>query len=177
MKVVLYMAMTANGIIAKEDDDTSFVSKAEWKSFRAMIRRTGNMVIGRRTYEIMRKADEFAGLDKVKIVVVTHDISLKGDTTNIIFTSKQPKEVLRLLKKEGFSKVLIAGGSALNASFMKENLVDEVYLDVEPAVFGKGIRLFAEADFEAKLRLLEIRKLSKNVIHLHYAVVKTVRKT
>jgi riboflavin biosynthesis pyrimidine reductase len=32
MKVILYMAITANGIIAKADDDTSWISKEEWDS-------------------------------------------------------------------------------------------------------------------------------------------------
>lgn len=32
MKAILYMAMTANGMIAKENDDTSFVTDIEWTS-------------------------------------------------------------------------------------------------------------------------------------------------
>ena len=64
------------------------------------------------------------------------------------------------------------GGGTLNTSFMAENLIDEIYLDVEPIVFGKGIRLFKENDFEAKLKLLEIKKLSNDEIQLHYQVLK-----
>lgn len=37
MKVILYMAITVNGMIAKEDDDTSFVSETELKSLDAAI--------------------------------------------------------------------------------------------------------------------------------------------
>lgn len=38
MNVILYLAMTANGLIAKEEDDTSWVSKVEWKSFSGIIK-------------------------------------------------------------------------------------------------------------------------------------------
>ena len=55
---------------------------------------------------------------------------------------------------------------------MKENLIDENYLDVEPITFGKGIRLFVESDFEAKLKPLETKKFSDSEIQLHYQVLK-----
>lgn len=67
---------------------------------------------------------------------------------------------------------MVCGGGKLNAAFMKENLIDEIYLDVEPVVHGKGIRLFADADFEAKLKLLGTNKFSKNEIQMHYRVIK-----
>jgi dihydrofolate reductase len=66
---------------------------------------------------------------------------------------------------------MVCGGGS-NAGFMKENLIAEIYLDIEPIVFGKGIRLFAESEFETKLRLLEIKKLADNEIQLHYQVLK-----
>ena len=53
---------------------------------------------------------------------------------------------------------------------MKENLIDEIILDVEPLIFGKGIKLFSEGNFEAKLELLEVRKISDNVVQLRYKV-------
>ncbi|MEM5772619.1 MAG: hypothetical protein QXL86_00085 [Candidatus Aenigmatarchaeota archaeon] len=40
MKIVLYMAATPNGMIAKENDDTSWVSEVEWKSYSSMIKKT-----------------------------------------------------------------------------------------------------------------------------------------
>jgi len=61
MKIILYMAITINGFIAKENDDTSFVSEIEWRSFRKMIKNVGNMIIGSRTYEIMRGGEESKG--------------------------------------------------------------------------------------------------------------------
>jgi len=75
-----------------------------------------------------------------------------------------------LLKE--FETIILTGGGKLNGAFMKEGLVDEIYLDVEPTVFGKGIPLFGDADFEAKLQLIGTKKLSDNEIQLHYKVLK-----
>lgn len=173
MKVILYMAITVNGFIAKENDDTSFVSEIEWESFSSMIKRTGNMIIGRRTYEVMLQNNEFekSKLDKIKTVVVTNS-SLNIHNKDVIFLAHSPKEALNILQKKGFKKILVCGGGKLNAGFMQENLVDEIYLDVESLVLGKGIKLFADADFEASMKLTSIRKLSKNEIQLHYKVSK-----
>ncbi len=176
MNVVLYMAMTANGMIATLDDDTSWVTKTEWESFSGMIKKHGNMVLGRRTYEIMVKNDEFAKskLDKIKTVVVTHK-PLKAHNQKSVSAvnssmANSPQEALAILKKEGYKTAMICGGGGLNTSFMKERLVDEIYLDLEPIIFGRGIRLFAEADFETKLKLIGTKKLSEHEIQLHYGV-------
>ena len=77
-----------------------------------------------------------------------------------------------MIEEKGFEKAFLAGGGQLNASFMKEGLVDEIYLDVEPLLFGKGIKLFADADFEYKLELLECKKLNANTLQLHYEILK-----
>lgn len=65
---------------------------------------------------------------------------------------------------------MICGGGGANSSFIKENLVDEIYLDLEPIIIGRGIRLFADADFESQLELIEIKKISDNEVQLHYKV-------
>jgi len=48
------------------------------------------------------------------------------------------------LEKEKFNQALVAGGGTLNASFMAENLIDEIYIDVEPKFLAK------EYDFSKK---------------------------
>jgi len=171
MKVILYMAITINGFIAKENDDTSFVSEIEWDSFRNMIKNTGNMIIGSRTYEIMRDSEGFKNLENIRVLVVSENANFKT-IANSHSVAQSPKDALTILEKEAFNKALVAGGGTLNASFMAENLVDEIYLDVEPVVFGKGIQLFRENDFETKLKLLETKRLSDNEIQLHYQVLK-----
>lgn len=174
MKVILYMAITPNGLIANENDDTDWVTETEWENFSGMIKKYGNMIIGRRTYEIMLENDEFnrSNLNEIKTAVLTSDPSLKVHNSNCIFTARFPKEAVKILIDQGFETIMVCGGGGLNSSFMKENLVDEIYLDVEPIVFGRGIKLFAEADFEAKLELIEAKKFSQDEIQLHYKVIR-----
>ncbi|MBI2663350.1 dihydrofolate reductase family protein [Candidatus Woesearchaeota archaeon] len=171
MRVILYMATTINGMIAKSDDDTNFVSNLEWKSFLSTIKGTGNMIIGRRTYHIMESKKEFSEMDDINIIVVTKNESLKTKNKNH-FVVKSPKEALNLLEIQGFKEALVAGGGKLNASFMKNNLIDEIYIDIEPFVIGNGIKVFSDLNFENKLKLLNLKKLDKGLIQLHYKILK-----
>lgn len=169
MKVILYMAITPNGFIARKDDDTDWVTKIEWDSFRKTIKRIGNMVIGRRTYEIMKTGGEFAGLEDIKIVVVAH--KPKTDDQDVSFATSH-RQALKLLETQRFKEALVCGGGKLNGTFMQAGLVDEIYLDIEPTVFGQGIPIFGDTDFTAKLQLVETEKLSDNEIRLHYQVLR-----
>lgn len=167
-RVTLYMAITLNGMIAKSDDDTSWVSKEEWDSYRLAVQTAGNLIVGHRTYEILTKQPEFSEFKDVKLVVVAQENFPTLAQNHLVANS--PKEALKLLGD--FEQVVIAGGGALNASFVEENLVDEIFIDIEPIIFGQGIPLFRDKDFERNLKLVGQKKISKNEIQLHYEVLK-----
>ena len=167
-KVILYMAITLNGYIANKEDNTSWISKEEWSSYSQMVQKAGNLIVGHRTYDILTKQPEFAELQKVKLVVVSNTDFQTIAANHLI--ARTPKKALELLKD--YDEVIVAGGGILNASFMKENLIDEIYIDIEPSIIGKGIKLFADEDFESSLKLLEINKITDNEIQLHYTVKK-----
>ncbi len=170
MKVILYMATTLNGIIAKFDDSADFLTKEESASYVSNVKGAGAMVIGKRTYGILSQQPEFQEFLKVgiKIVAVSHaNFELKDPSHKI---AHSPSEALKILK--GFDTVILAGGSTLNASFLAEDLVDEIYIDIEPTLLGKGIPSFSGSDFDRQLKLLGTKKLSDNEIQLHYEIVR-----
>ncbi len=141
MKVVLYMAITANGYIAKENNETPW-SDEEWLSFSEKVKEIKNLIVGRKTFEIMEQEKEFQKIGNPFTVIVSNQ---KENNSNFV---NSPEQAIKLLEEKGFSKILVAGGGKLNSSFLQKGLVDEIYLDVEPFIFGKGIQLFAENNFE-----------------------------
>lgn len=169
MKTILYMTITANGYIATEDDKVDWISKESWQSYLNTIRKIDAVIIGRRTYNLMPRK-EFQR--NCEYVVLTHSKPVKSKSPNVIFTNRSPKEVINFLNRKGFKRICIAGGGKTNASFMKAGLIDEIYLDVEPLVLGKGIQFFHPSEFQTKLKLLSIRKLRDSTIQLHYRVKK-----
>ena len=169
MKVTLYMAMTANGMIARENDDAPW-SKGVWKEYYKFIKQKRNIIIGRRAYELMNSVNEFEKLKFPVSVVLSNNIQQAGK--NVFFVNS-PEEALEIMKKNKIKNAVVGGGSKCNASFLKAGLIDEIYLDIEPWIFGKGIKLFDETTAEAKLTLIGTRKLSKNTIRLIYKVKKS----
>lgn len=168
MKVILYMAISLNGIIAKSDDDTSWISKEEWDSYSLTVRTAGNIIVGHRTYNILTKQPEFSEFKDVKLVVVAQENFQTLVKNHLVAHS--PKEALKLLSD--FEQVIVAGGGALNASFVEENLVDEIFIDIEPIILGQGIPLFRNKNFEHNLKLLGQKKITDNEIQLHYQILK-----
>jgi len=168
MKVILYMAISLNGIIAKSDDGTSWISKDEWDSYSLAVQTAGNLIVGHRTYGILTKQPEFSEFKDVKLVVVAQE-DFQTLTGNHL-VAHSPKEALNLLSD--FEQVVVAGGGALNASFVEENLIDEIFIDIEPIILGQGIPLFRDKDFERNLKLVGQKKISDNEIQLHYEVLK-----
>lgn len=168
-KVIIYSIPTINGLIAKEEEiDYSFISDGDWELYLKALKEAGVFVMGRRTYEVCLRTGAFP-YDCLNVVMTRQKIENKwGD--KVIFTDLKPKEVLSMLEKKGFSKVIVSGGH-LSASFMKEKLVDEIWIDVMPRVFTKGVRLFEGDDFDADLELLEVKKSAKNEVQLRYKVI------
>jgi 2,5-diamino-6-(ribosylamino)-4(3H)-pyrimidinone 5'-phosphate reductase len=48
----------------------------------------------------------------------------------------RPAKVLEELQKRGCRNVLLEGGGELDFSFLKENLVDEIYITITPRILG-----------------------------------------
>jgi len=160
--------MTVNGFIAATDDDTSFISKEEWNSYSAAVQAAGNVIIGHRTYNVITKQPEFQEFKNIKVVIVSHE-SFEPLSKNHVIASS-PEKALELLKS--FDEVVVAGGATLNASFLKENLIDEIYLDIEPTLLGAGIPLVSGSVFQKSLKLLGTKQIAENEIQLHYQVLK-----
>ena len=112
MKVILYMAMTANGMIARENEKTGWPQE-EWNNYHEIVSKIGNIIIGRRTFEIMRDCKEFERIGNPLTIVVTN--KSMPNMGKFIFV-KSPLEAIKILEKKGFKKAIVAGGGKLNSS-------------------------------------------------------------
>lgn len=166
MKVILYMAMTLNGYISREDDSTPWTEDA-WNAYTDAVKRVGSIIIGRRTYEIM-KDEELKKIGNPLTVVMTSKTA-ENEKPHVIFV-QSAEEALQVLSERGYKETLLAGGSQTNGLFMKKKLVNEIIIDVEPFIFGNGKPLIPPSVLETELSLKESRKLGNNSIQLHYEV-------
>jgi dihydrofolate reductase len=172
MKVILYMAMSVNGLIARENGDEDFLSETNYQTFVGLAHKSGCMIWGRKTHEAVRnyERDAFKPIEDIKKIVVSRNIDFQlEDGFEIV---KSPKKALDKLNQQGFKEVILTGGSSLNSSFAKENLIDEVILNIQSIIVGEGVPLFSPENFELALKLKEVKKVSNEIIQLHYIVNK-----
>ena len=139
------------------------IPDTDWGEFYRLEKECGVMVMGRRTYKIW--GNDFPCKEVVNVVMTSKQHLIEQKTpNNVVFTNKSPKGVIQIIKRKGFTKLFLIGGMKLNTSFFQENLIDEVYLSVHPLLFGMGKTLLNEIDYEKSLRLLDAKKLSKDLV-------------
>jgi dihydrofolate reductase len=160
MKTILYMAISADGFIAGPHDETPW-SDESWASFQDFVKTCDIVLLGRRTYEIMNKQNEF--VDGPEYIIVTNDDST--DTGSLRKLSIKTKADLPQVEKLG-----VIGGGELNGSLAKLDVIDEIVLDVEPITLGNGKRLFGSHDVQITLELIDSRKVGRSTIQNHYKV-------
>jgi dihydrofolate reductase len=114
MKTMLYMAISANGIIATETGDEEFLSHENWEKFCDLAKEYGNFVVGRKTYEAVKKWDggyNFDDLVGVEKVIISQDKNFKLDDGYILANS--PQDALAKLSQKELEKVLVVGGATI----------------------------------------------------------------
>lgn len=173
MRTTLFMAQSLNGIIARENGDEDFLSNDHWKTFRSYVQDFGNIIWGRKTYEAVMSWGPHYTLDdlgSIGKIVISSDPSFVA--SNGFICVHTPSEALTYLIAKGYERALVSGGPQTNTSFIKERLIDEIIVSIEPAVIGKGIQLFSPSDFNCMLSFIEVAQMSSGIVRLRYAVKK-----
>lgn len=169
MKVTLYMAMSIDGFIAKKDGDSDWVSPVDTANFEAKITEKGCIVLGRRTFDQYR--GELYPVKGIANIVLTRNTSKGEEIEDTTFVTS-PSDALKTAQDKGYSEVLLIGGGRANGSFLKENLIDEIFLSVHPLILGDGIKLFENCETKLDLEFLDERKLEEGLVQMHYKVNK-----
>lgn len=168
------MAMSANGFIASKTGSEEFLSDENWEKFCELAKERGNFIVGRKTYEAVKKWDEeysFDDLVGIEKVVISQDQNFTLDEGYTLAHS--PTNALAKLSQKGFEKALVTGGAQINSAFAQAGLFDEIILNVEPVFIGEGIPLFASGDFELNGELVSLDKAENGIMTLKFVISKT----
>jgi dihydrofolate reductase len=165
MNVVLIAAITADGFIGRSSGHAAdWTSQEDKKLFVQITKETGTMVMGSRTFETIGRA--LPG--RRNIVLTSRPQSYEAE--GVEFTDESPRDLVNRLEDEGTKSLAVCGGAQVYHQFMQAGLVNELYLTVEPVLFGTGVKLFAN-ELDIKLQLLSSDKLNEDVILLRYKVI------
>jgi dihydrofolate reductase len=80
------------------------------------------------------------------------------------------EEIARLKQQSGKNMIII-GSPTFSAALMRQNLIDEYWLNINPIALGSGQPLFKDLDARLNLDLLAVRTFHSGVIGLRYSKV------
>jgi len=161
MKAFIIAALTADGYIAKDEHHPAFwTGKEDKKRFIELTKRAGVIVMGSTTFKTLPRP-----LKERVNIVYSRSKTFEGAEV----TQRNPVDLLHDLEARGFKEVAICGGARIYSMFMKANVVDTLYLTIEPIVFGKGIRLFDD-DMLHHLKLVNSTQTETGALLLEYKV-------
>lgn len=166
MHIVLMMAVTADGKIARSSDHfPDWTSPEDKKMFQAVSKEHGVVIMGEKTFKTFPKPLP----DRLNVVFTLE--KNPPDTAGVKWVSGEPEKVLAELEKEGYKSAILGGGTYMNSQFLEQKLIDEIWLTLEPKIFGDGLGVFG-GDFEVDLKLISLEKINDDSVVVKYKVIK-----
>jgi dihydrofolate reductase len=89
----------------------------------------------------------------------------------VLAKGKLTDEIERLKSKPG-KDMIVYGGAGFVASLIKENLIGEFYLYVNPVALGGGSQLFQDVTNRLPLLLVSVKSYDCGMAVLQYALKK-----
>jgi dihydrofolate reductase len=165
IKVILAIVASLDGKTTKGDiiNQYKWASKEDQEHFFSLISSNNLIVMGRKTYEASKPVIKLEK-GKQRIVLTKNPEKFKKDEVEgqLQFSGESVQALIKRSEKQGYRKMLLVGGSGVNTLFFKNKLIDEIWITVEPKVFGTGNGLVDQIKMDVQLSLISIKRLNKN---------------
>jgi dihydrofolate reductase len=174
MKRIAIVAQSLDGHITKHDSEgTSFTSKEDQVYFRQVLKTFDCSLFGARTFEAS-KAGILKSLSPERLRVVwtrtPEKFAQYEQKGSLEFYAGSLKELFATLEPKGKTRCAVLGGTSVYTECIRQNLVDELWLTLEPVAFGSGKKIF-EGKIDTRFELLGIENLSRDTLLLKYKIV------
>jgi len=169
-KLILYIATSLDGYIAKPNDDLSFLSVVEQEGqdygYADFIDTVDAVIVGRKTYDkVLSMGVDFPHADKDAYIITRTPRPAIG---NVKFYTGNLKALVENLKAQQGKHIFCDGGAEIVNELLKEQLFDELIISVIPTLVGSGTKLFNDGRPEQKLELVSVKSFEKGLTQLHY---------
>lgn len=167
-KVILYIATSVDGYIARKNGDINWLSIVETENqdygYEAFYQTIDTVLLGRKTYEQVLTFGDFPYCEKDCYVFSSKS---QTNTDYVQFADGDIVNFVDDLKKKEGKDIWLVGGSKLIKSFMSYDLIDEYIISMIPMILGEGIPLFKNCGSQ-HLKLLDIKRYTIGLVQLHY---------
>lgn len=160
----MIVATSLDGKIAHDNSHQSSWTSQEDKTFlHERLNESDAIIIGRTTYEHAQNM-----LMKRRCIVFSHQsLSLPSHHECI---DPQTTDLMAFLIERDCSLIDVLGGTAVYSYFLEKNLADDLYITIEPILFGQGLPFFASTKkLFRSYHLASVTQLNaRGTILIHY---------
>ena len=172
-KIIYAVRSSLDGYIARPDGSLDFLHLRPSNYSMGPFFKTIDLgLMGRKTYEagVRMSGGKFES-HGLRCYIFSRSLP-EGERNGAVFVREEPKRFVEELRKKKGKDVWLMGGGELTREFLKEDLVDELYLGMVPVLVGEGIPLFAAGFPQREFTLTENKTYSGGVIALRYQRVR-----
>ncbi|HEV3253466.1 MAG TPA: dihydrofolate reductase family protein [Candidatus Acidoferrales bacterium] len=186
-KVFWHVTMSLDGFIAGPNDAMDWVfgyipldAPATRAMLEEVIRTTGSVLSGRRSYNVGRKPGQRPEARKVlggawsgPVFVLTHRAPEDEEDASIQFVSGGIRSAVGVARNAGGGKNVMVIGAGVARQCIEEGLIDEIRVYLAPILLGDGVRFFNRpgATDGVRLETMEVARTGQ-LADLYYRVVK-----
>ena len=168
--VILGVGMSLDGYIARPDGTLDFLFMPKDYSMAPFAATVDTAIMGRKN--VQRRAASMGGggslTDLSMTTYVLSNSQPPGKGNGATFVNQSPAALVAEIRKQPGKDIWLMGGGELARSFLKDDLVDGLYLGVVPVLIGEGIPLFPAGFPQRNFKLVENKTYSKGLIALKY---------
>jgi dihydrofolate reductase len=185
-KLKLQVQMSMDGCIAGPNNEMDWIDFSWNEKLREFEDRlhdpVDTILLGRKMtnefisywFDVINKPDdpEYSIAKKMvetPKIVFTKTLN-KSEWPNTEIATGDLKEEITNLKSQEGGDIIVYGGASFDSSLIRENLIDEYYLFINPVVIGNGKTIFGDLKEVRKLSLVESIAFDSGTVLLHYEV-------
>ncbi len=181
-KLKLQVQMSVDGYIAGPNDEMDWLTwDDKYKEYVIELTESiDTILLGRKMVDgfisywssVMSKPDDpWNAIAKKMIetpkVVFTKTLN-KSEWINTDLATGDLKDEINKLKSQNGGDIIVYGGASFDSSLIKERLIDEFYLFINPVAIGAGKTIFKDLNEIQEFSLIESIAFDCGLVLLHY---------
>ncbi len=163
------VAMSLDGYIAGPNGEIDWIIMDSDIDFGQLMSRFDTVLMGRRTFEVVRSSGGGGSMLGTKAIVVSRTLRQR-DFAGVEIIGENLEASVRQLREQPGKDIWLFGGGSLFRSLLDMGLVDVVEVATIPVLLGGGLPLLPPPANRAKLKLVNSRTFKTGIVWLEYAV-------
>ena len=171
-KVILYIAASIDGYIARPDgnvdwlDDPEYLVEGEDMGYGDFYASIDTTLMGHATYQEVLGFDiPFPYPDKKNYVISRSE---RENDENVEYISGDIVTFTKQLKSQSGKDIWLIGGGKINTIFLENGLIDQIILTIVPVILGDGIPMFQKGSIETKFILQKTENFPNGMVQLTF---------